>query len=215
MKEAQSQPIRVLLVDDHPIVREGLATFLKVYDDIILVGEAQDGETAIRLCSETSPDVVLMDMSLPVMDGPTTTRIILKQFPKIHILALTSYHDWTIIKKALEAGVIGYMLKNVTAEDLIKAIRDAHRGYATLSPEVTQSLVQNANQPPAPGYDLTKRECEVLALLIEGYNNSQIAEKFSVSESTIKSHVSNILSKLGVASRLEAVALAQKKNILP
>ncbi len=214
MTEVQSQPIRVLLVDDHPVVRQGLATFLKVYDDIQLVGEAQDGKTAVQLCAETSPDVILMDMSLPVMDGPTTTRVILKRFPKIHILALTSYQEGTIIRKALKAGVVGYLLKNVTADELAKAIRDAHRGFATLSREVSQFLIRNANQPPAPGYDLTKREREVLALLIEGQNNKQIAEKLSVEISTIKSHVSNILTKLGVASRMEAVALAQKKHIL-
>ena len=214
MTEIHSPPIRVMLVDDHAMVRQGLATFLKVYDDLQLVGEAADGETAIQLCADILPDVVLMDMALPIVDGPTATRIIKKQNPQVQILALTSFKEGELINKALEAGAISYLLKDVTADELAQAIRAAHAGLGTLSSEAVQALVQFANQKPASGQDLTNREREVLALLIEGLNNTQIAESLFVSPSTIKSHVSNIFSKLGVSSRTEAVALALKKHIL-
>jgi NarL family two-component system response regulator LiaR len=215
MNKLSSPPIRVMLVDDHTMVRQGLATFLKVYDDLQMVGEAADGDAAIRLCAEILPDVILMDMALPVMDGPTATHAIRKQYPQVQILALTSFNEGDLIKKALEAGAIGYLLKDVSADELAKAIRAAHAGRTTLSPEAAQALVKNVNQPPAPGQDLTSREYEVLALLIEGLNNTQIAASLSVSPSTIKSHVSNILSKLGVSSRTEAVVLALRKHIIP
>jgi two-component system, NarL family, response regulator LiaR len=214
MTEAPSQSIRVLLVDDHAMVRRGLATFLKVFDDLQLAGEAEDGAEAIRLCAEIRPDVVLMDMVMPGMDGVSATRAIRQQYPQVQILALTSFKEGKLIKDALEAGAIGYLLKDVSADDLARAIRAAHAGRATLSPEAAQAIVQTANLPPAPGLDLTEREREVLTLMIEGLNNTQIAGKLSVSPSTIKSHVSNILSKLGVASRTEAVTLALRNHIV-
>ena len=209
------QPIRIMLVDDHAMVRRGLTTFLKIFDDLQLVGEAENGEAAILLCAEVKPDVILMDMSLPVMDGATATHIIRQKFPQIQIIALTSFKEGKIIKKALEAGAIGYLLKDISADDLVRAIRAAHTGRATLSPEAAQSLVESSNLPPAPGLDLTEREREVLTLMIEGLNNTQIAAKLTVSPSTIKSHVSNILAKLGVASRTEAVTLALRSGIAP
>jgi len=213
---ASSTPlIRIMLVDDHAMVRRGLATFLKVFDDMLLVGEAESGEAAIPLCAEVTPDVILMDMVLPGMDGAETTSIIRQQFPLIQVIALTSFKEGELIKRALEAGAIGYLLKDVTADELVKAIRAANIGRATLSPEAAQSLVQNSNLPPAPGKDLTARELEVLALMIEGLNNTQIAGKLTVSPSTIKSHVSNILSKLDVASRTEAVTLALRHKLIP
>ena len=215
MTNSPSQPIRVMLVDDHTMVRRGLATFLKIYDDLQLAGEAENGEAAIQLCAEVLPDVILMDMALPVMDGATATRAIRQRFPQVQVLALTSFKEGDLIKRALEAGAIGYLLKDVSAEDLARAIRAAHSGRATLSPEAAQALVLTANQPPAPGRDLTEREREVLTLMIEGLNNTQIAGRLSVSPSTIKSHVSNILSKLGAASRTEAVTLALRNRIIP
>ncbi|MGB8251835.1 MAG: response regulator transcription factor [Anaerolineaceae bacterium] len=215
MNEIPSRSIRVMLVDDHTMVRHGLATFLKVFDDLQLAGEAESGEAAVQLCAEVLPDVILMDMALPMMDGATATRIIRQQFPQVQVLALTSFKEGELIKKALEAGAIGYLLKDVSADELARAIRAARAGHATLSPEVAQALVQTANQPPAPGLDLTEREREVLVLMIEGLNNTQIAGRLSVSPSTIKSHVSNILSKLGVASRTEAVTLALRNRIVP
>jgi two-component system, NarL family, response regulator LiaR len=209
-----SQPIRVMLVDDHAMVRRGLATFLTVFDDFQLVGEAESGRIAIQLCAEVLPDVVLMDMVMPDMDGVTAIRLIHQRFPQIRVIALTSFKEGRLIKEVLEAGAIGYLLKDVSADDLARAIRAAHSGRATLSAEVEQALVQNANQPPAPGLDLTGRERAVLALMVEGLNNTQIAGSLTVSPSTIKSHVSNILSKLGVASRTEAVTLALRNRLV-
>ena len=215
MTISSSQPIRVMLVDDHAMVRKGLATFLKVFDDLQLVGEAENGAAAIQLCGEILPDVVLMDMVMPDMDGAAATRAIRQQFPQVQVIALTSFKEGELIKKALEAGAIAYLLKDVSADDLVWAIRSAQAGRATLSPEAAQALVETTNQPPTPGLDLTEREREVLTLMIEGMSNTQIAGKLSVSPSTIKSHVSNILSKLSAASRTEAVTLALRSHIVP
>ncbi|MGB8984955.1 MAG: response regulator transcription factor [Anaerolineales bacterium] len=215
MTNSPSQPIRVLLVDDHTMVRRGLGTFLKVFDDLQLAGEAESGEEAIQLCAEVLPDVILMDMVMPNMDGAAATRAIRQRFPHVQVIALTSFKEGDLVKHALEAGAIGYLLKDVSADELAEAIRAAHAGRATLSPEAAQALVETANQPPAPGLDLTERELEVLALMVEGLNNTQIAGRLSVSSSTIKSHVSNILSKLGVASRTEAVTLALRSRLVP
>jgi len=214
MSGDSSKPIRVMLVDDHTMVRRGLTTFLKVFDDLELAGEASSGEAAIRLCPETHPDVILMDLMLPDMDGATATRAIRKQSPEVEVIALTSYKEPELIKSALEAGAIGYLLKDVSADELAHAIRAAHAGRATLSAEATKVIVRSAGQPPAPGFDLTAREREVLVLLVEGLTNDQIAARLTVSPSTIKSHVSNILTKLGVASRTEAVTLALRQGLV-
>ena len=214
MTISPSQPIRVMIVDDHTMVRRGLATILKVFDDLILAGEAENGVAAITLCGEVLPDVVLMDMVMPEMDGAAATRVIRQKYPQVQVIALTSFKEGELIKNALEAGAIAYLLKDVSADDLSRAIRAAHAGRATLSPEAAQSLVETANQPPALGLDLTEREREVLALMVEGLNNTQIAGRLTVSPSTIKSHVSNVLSKLGVASRTEAVTLALRNRIV-
>jgi len=214
MTISASQPIRVMLVDDHTMVRRGLATFLKTFDDLQLAGEAESGEAAIQLCAEVLPDVILMDMVMPDMDGAAATRAIRQQFPQVQVIALTSFKEGELVKHALEAGAIGYLLKDVSADELAGAIRAAHAGRVTLSPEAAQALVETSNQPPAPGLDLTERELEVLALMVEGLNNTQIAGRLTVSPSTIKSHVSNILAKLGVASRTEAVSLALRNRII-
>ncbi len=214
MNGTPSQTIRVMLVDDHTMVRRGLATFMMVFDDLKLVGEAENGVEAIQLCGEILPDVVLMDMVMPGMDGVRATRAIHEQFPSVQVLALTSFKEGDLVKNALEAGAIGYLLKDVSADELARAIRAAHSGRATLSPEAAQALVQTANQTPAPGLDLTEREREVLALMVEGLNNTQIAGRLTISPSTVKSHVSNILSKFGVASRTEAVTLALRHGIV-
>ena len=215
MTISASPPIRVMLVDDHTMVRRGLATFLKAFDDLELAGEAESGAAAIRLCGEILPDVVLMDMVMPDMNGAAATRLIRQQFPHVQVIALTSFKEGDLVKNALQAGAIGYLLKDVSAEELVEAIRAAHAGRATLSPEAAQALVETTNQPPAPGLDLTERELEVLALMVEGLNNTQIAGRLTVSSSTVKSHVSNILSKLGVASRTEAVSLALRSRLIP
>lgn len=214
MTAPSSQPIRVLLVDDHTMVRKGLALFLKVFDDLELAGEAESGEAAIQLCGELLPDVVLMDMVMPDMDGVSATRAICEQFPQVQVIALTSFKEGELVKEALGAGAIGYLLKDISADELARAIRAAHSGRATLSPEAAQALVQTAHQTPAPGLDLTEREHEVLVLMVEGLNNTQIAGRLNVSPSTVKSHVSNILSKFGVASRTEAVTLALRHGLV-
>jgi NarL family two-component system response regulator LiaR len=203
-----------MLVDDHTMVRRGLATFLKVFDDLELVGEAGDGEAAIQLCSSSLPDVILMDMVMPEMDGVTATRIIRQRFPTVQVIALTSFKEEELVQNALNAGAIGYLLKDVSADRLAHAIRAAHVGRGSLSPEVAQALVQAATQSPPPGYDLTKRERAVLTLMVTGLNNSEIAEALFVSPSTIKSHVSHILAKLGAANRTEAVALAVRHHLV-
>jgi two-component system, NarL family, response regulator LiaR len=211
---SSSQPIRVMLVDDHAMVRRGLATFLKVFDDLKLAGEAESGEAAVKLCAQLFPDVILMDLMMPGMDGSSATRLIRQQFPNVQIIALTSFKDEGLVQSALQAGAIGYLLKDVSADELAQAIREAHAGRASLSPEIARALVNAANQPPPPGHDLTERERVVLALMVEGLNNTQIAARLVVSPSTVKSHVSHILSKLGVASRSEAVALALRSGLV-
>lgn len=215
MAEITSQPVRVMLVDGHPMVRRGLATFLMVFDDLQLVGETESGEAAIQLCAEVLPDVILMDMVMPDMDGAAVTRAIRQQFPQIKVIALTNFKEGELIKSALEAGVIGYLLKDISADQLARAIRTATSGRATISAEAAQALVEAANQPPEPGLDLTECERDVLALMIEGLNNTQIAEKLVVTPATVKSQVSNILSKLSVASHAEAVTLALGNCIIP
>lgn len=209
-----SPPIRIMLVDDHTMVRRGLATFLKVFDDLELVGEAADGETAIQLCNSILPDVMLMDMVMPNMDGVTTTRIIRQRFPTVQVIALTSFKEEDLVQNALQAGAVGYLLKDVSAEKLAQAIRAAHVGQSTLSPGAAQALVHATTQPPPPGHDLTEREHAVLLLMVKGLNNTEIAEKLVVSPSTIKSHVSHILAKLNVSSRTEAVAVAVRHRLV-
>jgi len=211
--KALSEPIRIMIVDDHLMVRRGLATFLKVFNEFELVGEAESGEIAVQICEKLRPDVILMDMIMEGMDGAAATRLIRKKFPNIQVIALTSYKDEMHVKSALHAGAISFLLKDVSANELAQAIRSAHEGNATISPEVTKALIET-NQEPIPGNDLTEREHEVLLLMVEGLNNTQIANKLTVSPSTIKSHVSSILTKLGVASRTEAVALALRNKLV-
>lgn len=214
MKPTPSKPIRVMLVDDHTMVRRGLTAFLKAFDELEVAGEAESGQAAIQLCATLKPDVILMDMVMPDMNGATATRTIREKFPEVQVIALTSFNEEGLVKSALEAGAIGYLLKDVSADDLFKAIVAAQAGQATLSPEAAQALVPAATHPDAPGFDLTERERAVLGLMAEGLNNTQIAGRLVVSPSTVKSHVSNILSKLGVASRTEAVALALRHKLL-
>ena len=214
MNEISSSPIRVVVVDDHTMVRKGLSLFLRAFDDLELAGEAETGAEAIQICDELLPDVILMDLVMPDMDGVDAIRAICQKHPQIFVIALSSFKEGTRIMNALEAGAIGYLTKDISAEELAWAIRAAHSGRATLSPDVSQALVQAANKSPAPGSDLTEREREILALMVEGLNNTQIAGKLSVSPSTVKSHVSNILSKLGVSSRTEAVTLAFRHKLV-
>lgn len=209
-----SSPIRVLLVDDHAVVRSGLGAVLLSYDDLTMVGEAGNGQEAIDLCEKHKPDVVLMDILMPVLDGVAATRVIHDKWPDIRIIALTSYKEKDMVEGALKAGAMSYLIKNVSADELVGAIRGAMSGQPKLSPEAAQVLIQEIKKPSEPIYDLTDREKEILALMVEGLPNSTIADKLVVSHSTVKFHVSNILSKLGVDNRTEAVALALKHNLV-
>ncbi len=211
---AANGSIRVVIVDDHEMVRSGLATFLRVTDDLELVGEAESGEEAVAVCVRVQPDVVLMDMVMPGMDGVATTRAVRERCPSARVIALTSFPEENLVQEALEAGATGYLLKNVGAVELATAIRAAHAGKPTLAPEATQALIQRATRPRTPGHDLSAREREVLALMTQGLSNRAIAQRLVISPSTVDFHVSNILGKLGVASRTEAVALAVKHHLV-
>ena len=210
----QGKQIRVMLVDDHLVVRSGLGAVLMSEEDLSLVGEADNGEDAIRMCERLQPDVVLMDLMMPVMDGVTATKIIREKWLNINVIALTSFKEKDMVEGALKAGAISYLLKTVSAEELISAIRSAVIGQSKLSPEATQVLVQKLKEPDAINYDLTQREKEILALMVEGLPNIEIGNRLVVSQSTVKFHVSNVLSKLGVNSRTEAVSLALKHHLV-
>ncbi|HLE53212.1 MAG TPA: response regulator transcription factor [Anaerolineales bacterium] len=208
------QTIQVMLVDDHNVVRSGLATFLRAYDDLELVGEARNGLEALNLCHRKKPDVILMDLMMPEMDGIAATRAILADYPEIKIIAMTSFEEEELVHGVLAAGAISYLLKNVSSDELAKAIRDAVSGRSTLSPEAARVLVQATRPTKQSLFDLTEREKEVLNLVVQGQSNQQIAEALVISVATVKAHISSILSKLQVSSRTEASAYAIKHKIV-
>jgi len=209
------KPIRVMLVDDHAVVRSGLSAFLQASDDLELVGEASSGEEAIQSYKELLPDVILMDLKMPGIGGAEATGIIREKYPQTQVIILTSFKEKDLVETALKAGAIGYLLKDATAEKLIESIRSAAAGKPALSAEAAEVLIQATRAPSDKvGFDLTNREREVLALMVEGLNNKQIAEELVISVSTSKFHVSSILSKLAVTSRTEAVVLALKNNLV-
>ncbi len=205
--------IRVMLVDDHAVVRSGLSAFLSINPDLELVGEAENGQQAVVRAGLLQPDVILMDLMMPVMDGIAATQAIKRQHPAIQIVALTSFQEDELVQSALRAGAIGYLMKNVTARELAAAIRAARAGKMTLSSEAAQALVR-ANQQAQEPDSLTEREREVLKLMVEGLNNAEIAERLVVSLSTVKYHISNILGKLGVDNRVSAVTLAMQRKLV-
>lgn len=210
---SKPKSIRIAIVDDHAMTRTGLRFFLNAYDDLELVGEATNSDEALALCQKLQPDVILMDMVMPGLNGVQTTRRIREQYPQIQVLALTSFEQDELVQEALQAGAIGYLLKNVSAQELAEAIRAAHQGQATLAQEVANAVVSMAHQKPNLGHDLTQRERQVLALLVEGLSNAQIAERLTISQATVKYHVRGILNKLGATSRTEAVSLAWQYDL--
>lgn len=210
----QNKPIRVLIVDDHLVVRDGLKVFLSVHEDIFVVGEAEDGQQALNLCPELTPDVILMDILMPNMDGPTATEHIRAAYPSIQVIALTSFAEKDLVQRAIQTGAIGYLLKDVHPEKLAQVIREAHQGRAIIDSAAAQVLVESAKQRPAQGYDLTAREREILALLVEGKTNAEIAAALILSPGTVRFHVSNILSKLGASNRTEAVSMALQGGLV-
>jgi NarL family two-component system response regulator LiaR len=209
-----STEIRVLIVDDHDMVRQGMETFLKAYDDLELVGQAADGAEAIQLSKQLCPDVIVMDLILPDMAGPEVIRAILESQPDVRVLALSSFQTPKLIREALQAGVIGYLTKDVSTKELADAIRAAKEGKPTLAPEAYEVLVRSTSRVASSRYNLTDRERDVLSLMVEGQTNRQIAQNLSVSLSTVKFHVSSILAKLSVSSRTEAVALAMQHDLV-
>jgi two-component system, NarL family, response regulator LiaR len=209
-----AKTIRVMIVDDHDIVRRGLELFLKVFDDLVFVGEADNGESAVKLCGQLLPDVILMDMVMPKMDGATATRIIREQFPTMQVIGLTSFKDDQYVLNAVNAGAIGYLLKDVSANELAQAIRSAYAGRSSLSTEAAKALIEAANHSFGNSPTLTLRESEVLGLMVEGLNNIDIAKKLVIAPSTVKTHVSSILSKLEATNRTEAVAKAVRLRMV-
>jgi NarL family two-component system response regulator LiaR len=187
---------------------------LKGFDDLELAGEASNGAEAVELCQQAAPDVVLMDLVMPEMDGSQATRRIRQLCPEVKVIALTSFQEQDMVEQTLQAGAMGYLLKNVTAEELAGAIRAAHAGRSTLSQEAAEALVQATRHRPQLGGDLSERERQVLELLVEGLSNVRIAERLMISPATVRYHVSSILSKLGAKSRAEAVSLAWQHHLV-
>jgi|PlaIllAssembly_1097288.scaffolds.fasta_scaffold172171_1 NarL family two-component system response regulator LiaR len=210
----ETRQIRLMIVDDHRVVRSGLSAFLLAYDDLELVAEASGGEEAVRLCAEVKPDVVLMDLVMPGMDGIAATKSIRERCPKTQVIALTSFGDQERVQAALRAGAIGYLLKDVSDLELVAAVRNAAAGQPTLAADAQRALIQAATSPKPLGSDLTEREREVLALMVKGMSNDQIADHLVIRPSTAKFHVSNVLSKLGVTTRTEAVAVALQHRLV-
>jgi DNA-binding NarL/FixJ family response regulator len=206
-------PIRIVIADDHSVVRQGLKMFLALDPELEVIGEAENGAEAVRLAGELQPDVVLMDLLMPVMDGITAIENIRAQHPDVEVLAVTSVLEDTAVIRAVRAGAIGYMLKDTQADELCRAIKAAAAGQVQLSPEAASRLLREVRAPESPE-TLTDRETDVLRLLARGMANKEIAQTLSIGEKTVKTHVSHILSKLGVASRTQAALYAARIGIV-
>ncbi len=205
--------IRVAIVDDHEMVRRGLSDIIHVSKDLALVGQAADGEEALKLCKKVKPDVILMDLVMPRMDGVEATRQIACKYPKTQIIALSSYDDERLVPAALNAGAISFLQKNVTMAELLDAIRKAYAGISTLSPMAMQFLISSVTNQEKAGIHLTPRETEVLQLMVDGKSNAEIAEQLVICLPTVKTHVGRVLAKMGVKSRSEAIVFAIKQNL--
>jgi NarL family two-component system response regulator LiaR len=210
--------ISIIIVDDHTIVREGLKTLLELFEDIRVVGEAANGKSAVEIADRLQPDVVLMDLIMPEMDGIQTTREIHERFPEIKVIALTSFLEDDKIIPAIQAGATSFLLKDVTPDALVDAIRAAHRGESRLNPQITKKLMEKVAIQPQPSEpnagDLTDRELEVVRLVAEGLSNRDIAERLVISEKTVKTHVSSILGKLHLNDRTQLAVYALKSGIV-
>jgi len=209
------EPIRVLIVDDHAVVREGLRTFLELQDGIAVAGEAADGEQAIMQAEALAPDVVLMDLVMPRLDGVGAMRELRRRMPQTRVIVLTSFAEDERLLPAIQAGAAGYLLKNVAPAELARAVRAAHAGEALLDPLFAARLVDASAQPagePAPER-LTAREQEVLALIARGYSNKRIARELGIAEKTVKTHVGHVLAKLGVTDRTQAAVHAVRMGL--
>lgn len=207
--------IRVLIADDHSVVRQGLRMFLSIDPDLEIIAEARDGAEAVRLARQMSPDVVLMDLLMPVMDGIRATAAIRREAPQVEVVALTSVLEDASIVDAIRAGAIGYLLKDTEAQELVRAIKAAAGGQVQLSPEVASRLLREVRTPEAVREPLTERETEVLRLLALGRTNKEISQILFIGEQTVKSHVSHILSKLDVPSRTQAALYAIRVGLVP
>ena len=209
-----AERIKVMIVDDHPIVRSGLVTMLLAFDDLELIAEASSGNKALALCQQDLPDVILMDMVMPGMDGLETTQEVLEQYPSVKIIILTSFTKDTMVQDALQAGATSYLLKDSSIDQLAEAIRAAYTGQPTLSSEATRALVNSKSGPPSFKPGLTAREKQVLALIVEGLSNEEIADRLVISHATARHHVSACISKLGVKNRTQAASLALKHKLI-
>jgi DNA-binding NarL/FixJ family response regulator len=211
--EGKPMTIRLLLVDDHAVVRQGLRMFLNLDPDFEIVGEATDGNAALKLARELQPDVVLMDLLMPGMDGIEATGIIRREMPDVEVIALTSVLEDSSVVGAIRAGAIGYLLKDTEADELIRAIKAAAGGQVQLSPQAAARLMREVRAPESPE-SLTERETEVLRLLAQGQSNKEIARDLSIGEKTVKTHVSSILGKLNVSSRTQAALYAVRIGLV-
>ena len=209
-----SSAITVMIVDDHLMVRDGLKVFLSVYDDIQVVGEAQNGVEAVRLYPQLKPDVILMDMVMPELDGPAAIKQMREQGWPVQVIALTSFDNQDLVQEAVQAGAVGFLHKDVHADKLAAAIRDAAQGRGTLDAAATQALIQSTQQLAPLGQDLTPREKEVLGLLVQGKTNRELSQELNISEATVRLHVSNILAKLEAGNRTEAVSVALQNKLV-
>lgn len=208
------KPIRVLIVDDHPMVRSGLRDFILVYDWMEAVGEAQNGVEAVEFCATHDVDVVLMDLVMPLMNGSEATRRILALNKPVKVIVITSFHEQDLVQQALKAGATSYLLKNVSADELAKAIQAAHGGFSILAPEATKALIHPDHERPGLGSDLTATERKILAALVKGLSNQEISKQYSISVATVKYHLTNIFSKLGVRNRVEVATIALEHNLV-
>jgi two-component system, NarL family, response regulator LiaR len=212
--DTQGGPIRVVIVDDHLLVRSGLEAVLAIFDDIDLVAQAESGAEAVAVCRREHPDVVLMDLVMPDMSGVEATQQVLQSCPGTRVIALTSFTDEGLVGDTLRAGAIGYLMKNVSADQLADAIRAAHEGRSTLAPEAADVLVKAVSAPREIGETLSQREREVLKLMAEGLTNADIADRLVIGVSTVKTHVSSVIAKLGCSTRTEACALAIRRGLV-